>query len=173
MNTYEFVNIAAQIFPEREALVFEDQRDDYATLQQRIVSLAAGLRERGLGPGRRLGVMDTNSSRFIQLFYATSFLGATFVPLNYRAKREELEYLLSTAEVNFLCAGAPYVDLARAARSAAPSVEELISIDGPAEGMRSFDELLLQDAEIEPTEVDDGDLNVIMFTAGTTSRPKG
>ncbi|TAK34608.1 MAG: hypothetical protein EPO21_09100, partial [Chloroflexota bacterium] len=40
-------------------------------------------------------------------------------------------------------------------------------------GMRSFDELLLQDAEIEPTEVDDGDLNVIMFTAGTTSRPKG
>ncbi|TAK36470.1 MAG: hypothetical protein EPO21_02355, partial [Chloroflexota bacterium] len=173
MNTYEFVNIAAQVFPEREALVFEDQRDDYATLQQRIVSLAAGLRERGLGPGQRLGVMDTNSSRFIQLFYAASFLGATFVPLNYRAKREELEYLLNTAEVNMLCAGAPYVDLARAAHPAAPSVEELISIDGPAEAMRSFDELLVPGVEIEPAEVDDGELNVIMFTAGTTSRPKG
>ncbi|TAK31646.1 MAG: hypothetical protein EPO21_17090 [Chloroflexota bacterium] len=173
MNVYEFVNISAQISPDREALVFEDRRYDYATLQKSIVTLASGLRRLGVGPGSRLGVLDTNSDRYIQLFYASGFLGATFVPLNYRAKQDELQYLLSSAGVNIICVGAQYHDLALAVRPSVPLLQEMISLDGAREMMRPLEELLVEGEELEPAEVDDDDLCVIMFTAGTTSRPKG
>ncbi|TAK32235.1 MAG: hypothetical protein EPO21_15480 [Chloroflexota bacterium] len=172
MNTFEFVNISAQIFPDREALVCEDQRYNYETLQQSIVSLACGLKRLGIERGHRLAVLDTNSDRYIQLFYATGLLGATFVPLNYRAKQDELGYLLNSAEVTTLCVGAQYHDLALAVRPSVSSLQEMISCAAPREGMRSFEDLLIQE-ELEPVEVDDDDLCVIMFTAGTTSRPKG
>ncbi|TAK27069.1 MAG: hypothetical protein EPO21_24475 [Chloroflexota bacterium] len=173
MNVYEFVNISAQIFPDREALVFENRRYDYASMQRSIIALAAGLRRLGLGPGKRLAVLGTNSDRYIQLFYATGFLGATFVPLNYRAKQDELQYLLEAAEVNLLCVGGQYHDLALAVRPSVPSVGEMISLDAPKEGMRHFETLMVEEEDLEPAEVDDDDLCVVMFTAGTTSRPKG
>src|SRR3990172_9146233 len=173
MNIYEFVNISALIFPDREALVFEDRRYDYATFQQSIVGVAAGLRRLGVGPGQRVAVMDTNSDRYIQLFYASALLGATFVPLNFRAKVDELEYFLNAAEVSTLCVGAQYHDLALAARGAAASLKNVISLDRPREGMLPFAELVVEGEEIEPAEVDDEDLAVIMFPSGTTSRPKG
>lgn len=173
MNTYEFVNMSAEIFPDREALVFEDRRYDYATLRQNINSLAAGLERLGIGSGQRLAVLDTNSDRYVQIFYACAFRGATFVPLNYRAKADELCYFLTSAEVSTLCVGAQYHDLVPNVRSAVPSLDVVISIDAPREGMIPFEELLLEEADLEPADVDDEDINVIMFTAGTTSKPKG
>lgn len=173
MNTYEFVNITSLIYPGREALVFADRRWDYTTLQERIIALAAGLKRIGVGPGQRLAALDTNSDRYIQLHYATAFLGACFVPLNYRARLEELTYLLQAAEVNVLAVGESYHDLALGVRPSVPSVREVISLDVPRYGMRLFDELLVEGEDSEATEVDDDDLAVVIFTAGTTSRPKG
>lgn len=112
MNVYEFVNLSADIFPDREALVFENRRYDYQSLRDSIVELAGGLRRLGVGPGQRVAVLDTNTDRYIQLFYATAFLGATFVPLNYRARTDELLHFLTTAEVGTLGVGAQYQDLA-------------------------------------------------------------
>ena len=173
MNVYEFINLSADVFPDREALVFENRRYDYQSLRESIVRLAGGLQRLGVGPGQRVAALDTNTDRYIQLFYATAFLGATFVPLNYRARNDELLHFLTTAEVGVLGVGAQYRNQALSLRSAVSSVRHLVSLDEGGEAMVSFEDLLEEGAELEPAEVDDEDICVIMFTAGTTAKPKG
>ena len=81
--------------------------------------------ERGL---RRL---HTNSHRYVEAYYATAMLGGVFVPVNYRAKRPELEHMLRSSEAQVLFVGERYLDEVDALRDALPALRTLIGFDGP------------------------------------------
>ena len=91
MNTANFLSIPSTMFPDQEILVFEGTRLTYGQELERVRRLASMLRDLGIKPGDRVAMLQTNSHQFIEAYYATATLGATFVPLNYRAKPPELE----------------------------------------------------------------------------------
>src|SRR5262249_38945790 len=95
MNTANFLSIPASLFPDQEIIVFEGTRLTYGQVLERVRRLASGLRELEIGRGDRVAMLQTNSHQFIETYYATATLGATFVPLNYRAKLPELEYMVT------------------------------------------------------------------------------
>ena len=91
MNTANFLTIPATIVPHQEIVAFEGCRQTYQETIMRVQRLAAALATLGIAKGDRVAVLDTNSSRAVEAYFATSLLGAIFVPLNYRATAEELE----------------------------------------------------------------------------------
>ena len=111
MNTANFLSIPSMMFPDQEILVFEGTRLTYGQELERVRRLASMLRDLGIKPGDRVAMLQTNSHQFIEAYYATATLGATFVPLNYRAKQEELQYMLSASETSVLFIGDRYIDL--------------------------------------------------------------
>src|SRR5919204_2196030 len=111
MNTANFLSIPGSIFPDQEIIVFEGTRLTYGQALERVRRLASSLRELGIKPGDRVAVLQTNSNQFIEAYYATATLGATFVPLNYRAKPPEVEYMVTAATVKALFVGDRYIDL--------------------------------------------------------------
>lgn len=173
MNTFEFIRIPAEIVPDREALVYERRRYTFAQLEQQAVALAAGLRTRGVGPGHVVAALDTNSDRYVLAFYAAALLGATFVPLNFRARQDELAHVLAIAKVQTILAGEHYHALAAAAGSEIPTLRQFLSLDGAAPGWVAFQALPIPGASLDPVEVEDEDVNVIIFTSGTTFHSKG
>src|SRR5262245_1285129 len=109
MNTVSFLAIPAGIVRDQEAIVSGSDRFTYAETFSRVRRLAGALKRRGVTPGTRVAALHTNSHRYVEAYYATAMLGGVFVPVNYRAKRPELEHMLRSSEAEILFVGERYV----------------------------------------------------------------
>ncbi len=173
MNTSNFVSIPASMFAEQEILVFEDQRLTYGQLWENIQRLANALRALEVGRGDCVAVLQTNSHRYVEAYYAAAAIGAVFLPLNYRAKLPELEYMVTTAKTRVLIVGDRYQDAVARVRSQLTTVHAYVTMEQPRDGMLHLDDLIAQASpEFEPPEVDDEDTTILMYTSGTTALPK-
>jgi acyl-CoA synthetase (AMP-forming)/AMP-acid ligase II len=174
LNTANFLSIPASMLPEQEILVFGERRLPYAELLSRTRKLASSLRGLGAGRGKVVAALQTNSSDLVESYYASATLGATYVPVNYRAKPPELEYMLSAAKTEIVFVGERYADLLESLLPKIPTVRHVIAYGFERKGWLSFDELVgAGSEEIEDAEVDEEDVSILMYTSGTTSLPKG
>ncbi|MBM4242614.1 MAG: long-chain fatty acid--CoA ligase [Deltaproteobacteria bacterium] len=172
MNTANFLSIPASMFGDQEVLVYGDVRLTYADALSRVRRLASALARRGVGRGKSVAVLATNSHRYVECYYATATAGATFVPLNYRAKLPELEHMIVKASPAVLFYGARYAPLLEQLGDKLP--RDLVRVpidDGDGETVETW----IADApeEMEDAEVEESDTSVLMYTSGTTSLPKG
>jgi acyl-CoA synthetase (AMP-forming)/AMP-acid ligase II len=174
MNTANFLSIPAMMFPEQEIFVFEGTRLTYGDALDRVRRLASSLRELGVGPGDRVAAIHTNCNQFIETYYATATLGATFVPLNYRAKLPELEYMVTAASVKVLFTGDRYIDSIKQLQPQFTSVQHYVAMETKQPDMLFHEDLIAKgSADLEDAEVDEADVSILMYTSGTTSLPKG
>src|SRR6188472_1329243 len=138
----------------------------YADLDDRSARLAALLREKGLQPGDRVGVMLPNVLEFPIAYYGVLRAGGVVVPMNVLLKRREIAFYLEDSGAKLLLAWHGFGEEAR--EGAAEAGTELIEVEP-----QSFAELL---GEREPdaavAETDEGDTAVILYTSGTTGKPK-
>ena len=174
MNTTDFLTIGNAICPDRRLIVFDGKSFTFTQVNERTNRVANALADLGIGKGDRIAMMHMNCNQYIETYFAAAKLGAIFVPLNYRAKADELTYMLSNAEAKVLFVGGRYLDLAREALPEATSIEKTISLDEKAEGTAYYEDMI---AEASPNDVfrdiEDDDVTILMYTAGTTGRPKG
>ncbi len=173
MNTANFVSIPASMLPDQQILIFGDHRLTYGEALGRIRRLAASLRARGVGRGEAIAALATNSADYVITYYAAATLGAVFVPLNYRAKPPELEYMISAAKVKAIFVGSRYADLLESLRPKCPSIETVVGFEGERRGWLRFEDLVAGTEEVEDAEVEETDVSILMYTSGTTSLPKG
>jgi fatty-acyl-CoA synthase len=108
----------------------------------RVRRLAGALAARGVKPGTRVAALNTNSHRYVEAYYATAMLGGVFVPVNYRAKRPELEHMLKSSEAQVLFVGERYLPEVDRLRSALPKLETLVGFERVARGMPRYETLL-------------------------------
>ncbi len=158
------------------ALVCGQRRMSFSELDRRTDQLARSLRGLGVRKGDRVGALLVNSTAFLETMLATAKLGAVFVPMNLRLAPPEVGYLLADSGADvFVCSGL----LAPAARAAVGEqgvrVRHRVVVDGPAEdGELAFEDLV---GSGEPralgSDVAGSDLASLMYTSGTTGRPKG
>ncbi len=164
----------------RTALVFRDVETGYAELSRRIDAVAGVLRARGIREGDRVAYLGGNHPSFIESMFATTLLGAIFVPLNTRLSPAELNYQLGDSGARLLIAGAELAELADGAVGQL-DVARLTVRDGQADeeqpaGAHPDDyERALRTATplADPPRVTLDDRAVIIYTSGTTGRPKG
>ncbi|MEX2237338.1 MAG: long-chain-fatty-acid--CoA ligase [Dehalococcoidia bacterium] len=173
MNTAEFLLITSAIVPDRDALVGDSGRTSFAGMALRVNSLANALASQGVGRGMAVATMSLNSPQFIETYYAVAKLGGVFVPLNYRAKHEEIHYMLTNSEASHLFVGPRYVELVQGLGEL-PGLRETYLYEGAAEGMTSYEDLIASaPADESFVEVEDRDPTILMYTSGTTAMPKG
>lgn len=167
---------SAARFPERTALTFSDRRWTYAELDAAVDKVAAKLAALDLEPGARVAAYGVNSDAYLLAFLASCRAGFVHVPVNYALTGGELEYLLTDSGASLVL-----VDPAQAAtlETVLPDIPGLRSLPLlPAEGSSTGETIIgvaLQDTPHEPTECParGNDLAQLLYTSGTTSRPKG
>ena len=174
MNTSEFLAISNAIVPDRDAIVFESKRATFEALQLRVNRLANALRNLGVEPGDRIGIVEVNTDAMVETYFASAKADAVFVPLNFRARADEMAFMIQDSAPTVLLAGGRYLDLIDSIAPGLESVEHYVSLDGERDGWLSYSALLdgADDEEMWPMH-DDDDVSVILFTSGTTSFPKG
>ena len=119
-------------------------------------------------------MLQTNSNQFIEAYYATATIGATFVPLNYRAKPPEVEYMVTAADVKVLFIGDRYLALLEELKPKFTMIQHYVCMDSKQPNMHYHEDLIATGSpDIEDADVDEEDLSILMYTSGTTSLPKG
>ncbi|TMM13026.1 MAG: long-chain fatty acid--CoA ligase [Actinobacteria bacterium] len=159
--------------PERVAIVHEGRELTYRQLDRRVLRLASALRELGVGKGDRVAYLGPNHPAFLETLFAAGVLGAVFVPLNLRLAVGELAYMLADCGASVLVDGAePGGATAELQNGRTP--RHVITLAGPHGAALGYEQLIetgSEDAIDEPVGLDD--MCVIMYTSGTTGRPKG
>lgn len=174
MNTIDFLTITNSICPDRTAVIFEGKSYTYSQINERSNRLANALMNLGIKKGDKIAFFQTNCPQYIESYYATAKLGGIFVPLNFRVKADELIYFLNHSESNTIFVGDRYIELVNSVRPQVSGVKNFIAIESPQEGMLYYEDLIASSSPEEVfAEIDDNDTTVLLYTAGTTGRPKG
>ena len=175
MNTTEFLNITSLIVPDRTAIVFDGKRFSFQELEERVKKLANALAGMGVRAGDRIASMQVNCNENIETYFAAAKLDAVYVPLNFRSRSEEIEYMINDSKPKILITGERYVSMVDDIKENLTSVDGFVVMDdASAEGWESYEQLLStsSDEDMYPMG-DEDDLTMVMFTAGTTGSPKG
>ncbi len=171
MNTVNFVTIPSSIVPEQEIVIFGNRRLNYAQFADTVARLSTVFKQQGLKPREVIAALDTNSDLYIASYYAAAKAGLTFLPLNYRAKEAELEYMINTADAKVLLAGDRYLELIARLRPRLKLAHTIAIGEGP--GPRLSDLIASAEPDETEAEVEEEDTSILMYTSGTTSLPKG
>jgi len=159
-------------FPQRDAVIAGDVRLSFATLEDRVGRIAGGLREAGIRRGDRVALLLDNGWEFVASLLACNRLGAICVPLGIRQRRAELEFLLTDCGASALIHEAALAGNVPPAQDV-PTLRRRFFVGGAPDGADPFDSLFSSEAAPVSAEIGEEDVAVILYTSGTTGRPKG
>ena len=171
MNLGEICRYWARWQPEAVAIDYGGRPLTWRELDRRSDGIAAGLADRGLSAGDRLGILGQNSAQWCELVVAGFKLGTPVVPLNIRSSPDELAYIVRHAGCAAVAVDA---DLAPRYDAVADGLAAVrIRLDGAAGEGPTVDELAATPAEPPASELGEDVVALIAYTSGTTGRPKG
>ncbi|KAA0099870.1 long-chain fatty acid--CoA ligase [Mycolicibacterium sp. P1-18] len=161
--------------PDATALRFLGQTTTWGDLDRRVTALAGALGRRGVGFGDRVLILMLNRTEFVESVLATNLLGAIAVPVNFRMTPPEIAFLVGDCEARVVVTEPVLASVATAVRELDPMLAEVVVAGGPTEdGVLGYDDLLAEvGAAPEPVDVPNDSPALIMYTSGTTGRPKG
>jgi fatty-acyl-CoA synthase len=156
------------------AMVFKDRRLTYIELNKRVNRLANGLLKIGVRRGDRVAAILLNGNEIFEGLFACAKLGVIFVPINFRLSAEEVNYILSDCGADTLFYSDIFRELAEKA-SGPLKISRIIQVGGEqGTGRMQYEEVLAESPDNEPGfDIDGEEVHVMMYTSGTTGKPKG
>ncbi len=171
----EILTRNAQKFPDQTAFVIKGKRLSYQYLDRRVNRLATALLARGVGRGDKIAVLMRNRQEMLETFFAAAKLGAVNVPVNVRLSPAEILYILNNSQTRLLIIESEFIGAIDQIAEELTSVREIILVGDPENRrFRRFEDLIEEGSpQRPPVYVDDEDEAFIVYTAGTTGKPKG
>jgi fatty-acyl-CoA synthase len=179
LTPLRFLRYSEQQYPQRTAVVCNQDRFTYAQFADRTRRLAGTLRQAGVQPGDRVAFLSTNCHRLLEAYYGVLEAGAVLLPLNIRLASGELSYVLNDAEATMLFVEKQFLGLVESFRKDIPSVKTFIQLDGTPEAAwlspHNYDALLLTATpyRADISSVNENALGELFYTSGTSANPKG
>jgi len=170
-NVHAMLTEAVATRPAHEAVVFEDIRLTYRDFDAEVGRLAGGLRANGIGKGDRVALLLGNGIPFVAMTYAIARIGAIMVPLSIRDQMPGILHALTDSGAAVLVAEAGFTGIVPPADET-PHLKVRVSV-GAADGFTDFENLRGADPVTEAVALGEDEIAAILYTSGTTGRPKG
>ncbi|MDD5005029.1 MAG: AMP-binding protein [Candidatus Omnitrophica bacterium] len=164
----------SQNFPQQPAVIFQDKSISFEQLKNTVFKLANGLASLGIKSQDKVGIYLPNWPEYIYSYLALFCLGATVVPLDFMFTEEEMATCLNHSEAKYVIAKAKDIGVFKKLKEDVKTIKDIVLITDKIEGFRYFDDLIKHsDSEFKTRDIKDDDLSLILYTSGTTGRPKG
>ncbi|MFZ5643241.1 MAG: class I adenylate-forming enzyme family protein [Bacillota bacterium] len=161
--------------PDMKAIICEDRWETWAQMWERTNRLGNGMYGLGMKKGDRVAILLKNCFEFPETFAATTKSGFVMSPVNFHLKANEVAYQLNDCGASAVVADPEFIDLLDSIRSQVPSLKHVIVTgDNPLPGAISYEHLIAgSDPGEMDVEISPNDIHTILYTSGTTGRPKG
>jgi len=163
--------------PDKVAVICGERQFTFREVARRTLRLANALRRLGVAKGDRVAVLGSNTAEYVEMVFAISAVGAVWVPLNFRLAPAELAFIVRDCGATTVLFTDDNYAPATATRDLVPEVKNWISIGahGASAGVLDYDDLLRMGSDTTTISctIDPTDLFAVMYTSGTTGRPKG
>lgn len=168
--------------PEQEIVHRDGRRHDYWTLRHRIGQLASALQSLGVAPGETVAMMDWDSTRYLESYFAVPMMGAVLMTVNVRLSPEQIAYTLNHSGAKVLIVNAEFLPVLEAIRGQLESVARFVLVDdGDGEGTAlpagfagEYEALLAAASpDFAFLDFDENTRATTFYTTGTTGLPKG
>ena len=174
LNWFAVLEDHARRAPDSPLCVFEGSAVTYRDMVERATALAAGLHRRGVAQGSVVALLSYNRPEFLETMFAANRIGAIVMPINWRLAAPEVRYILEHAEASAFVCDETLIELADAATAGIESTLHRIDMGGAtATGWLALDDLRVADDPPPQPALGEDDIHRLMYTSGTTGRPKG
>jgi feruloyl-CoA synthase len=169
MNLVEMVDRNARKFGSKDAIRYQGRGVSFRELKDRAERAAGVLQARGIEPGDVVAVMSQNTPDFVTTFFGAQKAGAAVVPVNHKLAAPEVRYILEHSGAKIFLFDGSLAQTASALNLPIPQ----IALDSPAPDRPLLAELLESAPAFQPVAVSDDATAEILYTSGTTGKPKG
>lgn len=165
----------AMMQPDAPALRFVGNTMTWADLRRRVAALAGALSGRGVGFGDRVMILMLNRTEFVESVLAANMIGAIAVPLNFRLTPTEIAVLVEDCVAHVMLTEAALAPVAIGVRNIQPLLSVIVVAGGSSQdSLFGYEDLLNEAGDVhEPVDIPNDSPALIMYTSGTTGRPKG
>ena len=168
-------------FPDQEIVYRDQSRYTYHTLAKRINQLANLLKDHGVDAGDTVAVMDWDSHRYLECFFAVPMLGAILHTVNVRLAPEQLLYTINHAEDDVILVNSDFLPLLEAVKDQFKTVKKIILLTDEAQAPETsldlsgeYEALMAESSDaFEFADFDEDAMATLFYTTGTTGLPKG
>jgi fatty-acyl-CoA synthase len=172
----EALNRALHREPNKDAFVFENDRITYQELVHRVKHLSGWIQNQGIDYQDKVGFILKNGIPFVEIFFAVTLSGGVGVPINFRLSASEIEYIVNNSDAKVLFIDKEFKTLIHSIRENIPQVHTIVVVGDTelTENMINYDAIYKTQASFKPiVKLTDEDACMIVYTSGTTGRPKG
>ena len=160
------------------AVISGEKKITYGELKERIFRLANGINDLGMGRKGNLGTMLYNTNEFIEGMFAPILTGSTTTPINWHLKGDELAYVINNSDSRTLIFDEGFLDNILPIKSQLKQVDNFVVVGDVDKGkitddMILYDDLLAKSSKEKPEPPESAEMGILMYTGGTTGRPKG
>lgn len=165
----------AMMQPDAPALRFVGNTMTWADLRRRVAALAGALSGRGVGFGDRVMILMLNRTEFVESVLAANMIGAIAVPLNFRLTPTEIAVLVEDCVAHVMLTEAALAPVAIGVRNIQPLLSVIVVAGGSSQdSVFGYEDLLNEAGDVhESVDIPNDSPALIMYTSGTTGRPKG
>jgi acyl-CoA synthetase (AMP-forming)/AMP-acid ligase II len=179
LNEYDFLKRALVAHSNKEAIVCGDTRLSYGQFGERVNRWSNAISSLGIQKDDRVAILSQNCHRVLEAFFGTPLLGSILMPLNFRLVSDDFEYILNHGGAKVLIVEEALTNLIDSIRDKLETVEHFIVASddskGAATGWLDYETLLAQalPEPPPPVDIDENETSALLYTSGTTGRPKG
>lgn len=177
MNIPTLIAKGAKYYNDRTAVVFGEKRFTFKEVNERANRIANGLLSLGVKKGDRIASLNRNCYQHIEIVFARYKIGAVDVTLNPRLSPEEAAWQINDSRTSTIFVAADLLDKVRPVLTSCKGIKNIIALSGASGKEIEYEELVASGNSKEPPPIEtalyDDDIGAIIYTAGTTGKPKG
>ncbi len=179
LNIGEIVKVNAKKYPQKLALKDAKRQLTFEELNIRTNKLANGILNNGITKGEKVAILSNNSIEFMELYVAAAKGGFIIVPINFRLHPDDIFFILKNSDAKMFIVDSRFREFTEKAWKNARNfgvekIELVLIADKPIDGWKNYENILEKGENVYPSiEVSTEDTWIILYTSGTTGRPKG